>query len=341
MKHSLRFSGFLSSMDISHHPHDYNEVPCTMGLKDWFEQRRKHSPGGLDADGMNRIADEQYAKLWTQCFSCETQLTKADLKANLSVCPKCGYHHRISARTRIAQLCDAFTELDANLAPMDPLAFTDTEPYTQRVEAATKKSRLKDAVITGIARTGQVHYALAVMDFGYMGGSMGSVVGEKITRLAEKALEACLPLVVVTASGGARMQEGIFSLMQMVKTSAVIAKLHEKGLLYITLLTEPTYGGVTASYGTLGDLILAEEGARIGFAGRRVIEQTIRQKLPADFQTASYLQHYGQVDAVVHRHEIRQTLERFIALHQKSSGLYPDLKATPIPVALPEYAITT
>lgn len=295
-----------------------------MGLKDWFEQRRNQTDAKLDADGMNRISDEQYAKVWTKCFSCETQLTKVDLAANLSVCPKCGYHHRISARQRILQLTSTFNEINAHLTPVDPLVFTDTEAYVDRIQAAQKKSKENDAVITGIAKTGDVLYALAVMDFGYMGGSMGSVVGEKITRLAEKALELNLPLVVVTASGGARMQEGIFSLMQMVKTSAVIGRLHEAGLLYVTLLTEPTYGGVTASYGTLGDIILAEEGARIGFAGRRVIEQTIRQKLPADFQTASYLQNYGQVDMVLHRHDIATTLEALIKLHQKSSAQLPN-----------------
>jgi acetyl-CoA carboxylase carboxyl transferase subunit beta len=295
-----------------------------MSLKDWFAQRRNQAPSKLDAEGMNRLPDAQYEKIWTKCFNCETQLTKVDLAANLSVCPKCGYHHRISARQRIAQLTTRFTELNNHLKPLDPLNFTDTEAYVSRIQSAQKKSKENDAVITGIAESGQALYALAVMDFGYMGGSMGSVVGEKITRLAEKALESNLPLVVVTASGGARMQEGIFSLMQMVKTSAVIGRMHEAGLLYMTLLTEPTYGGVTASYGTLGDIILAEEGARIGFAGRRVIEQTIRQKLPADFQTASYLQNYGQVDMVLHRHDIASTLEALIVLHQKSSQQYPE-----------------
>ncbi|MCE2930457.1 MAG: acetyl-CoA carboxylase, carboxyltransferase subunit beta [Vampirovibrionales bacterium] len=298
-----------------------------MSLKNWFEQRRKQSTAHLDAEGMNRVEDAQYAKIWTKCVSCDAQLTKTDLRANLNVCPKCGYHHRISAKRRIKQLTDAFHELDAQLSPLDPLHFTDTEAYTVRQAEAEKKSKLKDAVITGIAKTGQAVYALAVMDFGYMGGSMGSVVGEKITRAAEKSLAYNLPLLVITASGGARMQEGMFSLMQMVKTSAVLGRLHERGLLYVTLLTEPTYGGVTASYGTLGDLILAEEGARIGFAGRRVIEQTIRQKLPADFQTAGYLQEYGQVDMVLHRHDLRQTLERLILLHQASSQQHPTKEA--------------
>jgi acetyl-CoA carboxylase carboxyl transferase subunit beta len=309
-----------------------------MSLKQWFEQRRIQHKTALDAEGMNRIPDAQYAKLWTKCVSCDVQLSKVDLKANLHVCPKCGYHHRISAKRRIKQLTDAFYEIDALLSPMDPLEFSDTEAYILRQTDAEKKSKLKDAVITGIARTGRAYYSLAVMDFAYMGGSMGSVVGEKITRAAEKSLDLQIPLLVVTASGGARMQEGMFSLMQMVKTSAILGRLHEAGLLYITLLTEPTYGGVTASYGTLGDLILAEEGARIGFAGRRVIEQTIRQKLPADFQTAGYLQEYGQVDRVVHRHDLRQTLESLILLHQKSSGQSPTKEALalfqPIPAMI-------
>jgi acetyl-CoA carboxylase carboxyl transferase subunit beta len=296
-----------------------------MSLKDWFAQRKESSQAEkqLDADGMNRIADEQYAKLWHQCFSCNTNLPKKDLDENLSVCPVCGYHNRIGAYERIAQLTDVFVEWDEAMSATDPLVFTDTEPYVKRIADAQRKSNLKDAVITGLgAITGQP-IVLAVMDFAYMGGSMGSVVGEKITRAIEQAMALNVPVCVVTASGGARMQEGMFSLMQMVKTSAALARLHEAGLLYLTLLTEPTFGGVTASYGTLGDIIIAEEGARIGFAGRRVIEQTIHQKLPADFQTAGYLQKYGQVDRVLKRSELKTEIGTLLRLHHISSAQHP------------------
>ncbi len=302
-----------------------------MPLKDWFNQR-KHATEDkqLEAQGMDRVADATYAKLWQACADCGTNLAKADLKANLMVCPVCGYHHRIGARTRIRQLCTAFVETHANLHPADPLCFSDTEAYVQRQSAARHKAKLNDALVSGIGYCGQEPLALAVMDFAYMGGSMGSVVGEKITLLAEQAMAWQLPLLVVTSSGGARMQEGMFSLMQMVKTSAALSRFHEAGLLYTTLLTEPTFGGVTASYGTLGDLIIAEDGARIGFAGRRVIEQTIRQKLPADFQTASYLQQYGQVDMVLKRHAIAPALERLLALHRKASGKEPLAQQLPL-----------
>lgn len=295
-----------------------------MSLKDWFAKRKENSQAEkqLDADGMNRITDEQYAKLWHQCFSCNTNLPKKDLAENLDVCPVCGYHNRIGASQRIAHLTDAFIEWDAGMSATDPLTFTDTEPYVKRIADAQRKSKLNDAVITGLGVINQQPIALAVMDFTYMGGSMGSVVGEKITRAIEQALALNVPVCVVTASGGARMQEGMFSLMQMVKTSAALARLHDAGLLYITLLTEPTFGGVTASYGTLGDIIIAEEGARIGFAGRRVIEQTIRQKLPADFQTAGYLQQYGQVDAVLKRSELKATLGQLLRLHTISANQY-------------------
>jgi acetyl-CoA carboxylase carboxyl transferase subunit beta len=214
-------------------------------------------------------------------------------------------------------LCDdgSFVELDAGMRPTDPLNFTDTEAYLQRQHKTVSKTGLDDAIITGLGTIQGLPVALGVMDFAYMGGSMGSVVGERITRLIERAIIARYPVLLVCSSGGARMQEGIFSLMQMVKTGAALARLHEAGLLYITLLAEPTFGGVTASYGMLGDIIIAEEGARVGFAGRRVIEQTIRQKLPADFQTANYLLQYGQVDMVLKRSALPDTLSKLIRLH--------------------------
>ncbi|MCE3236475.1 MAG: acetyl-CoA carboxylase subunit beta [Vampirovibrio sp.] len=294
-----------------------------MSLRDWFASKRDKSTK-LDVAAMNtRLTDEEICKLWTQCFNCQENLPTKELEKSLMVCPQCGYHFRIGAHKRIMQLCDDFMELDADLLPADPLEFTDTEPYAKRQKDARKKTGLNEAVVCGIGQIGQEQLALAVMDFTYLGGSMGSVVGEKITRLIEKALEHKLPVVIFSSSGGARMQEGTFSLMQMVKTGAALARLHEAGLLYISVLTEPTFGGVTASFGTLGDITIAEEGARIGFAGRRVIEQTIRQKLPADFQTATYLLNYGQVDMVLPRGEVSGTLASLIRLHRLSSGVKP------------------
>lgn len=294
-----------------------------MSIRDWFATKRSKAKK-LDAAAINsRLSDEELGKLWTQCYNCHENLPTKELEASLMVCGHCGYHFRIGAYKRIEQLCDDFIELDEELLPADPLQFSDTEPYAKRVKDARKKSGLNEAVVCGVGRMGSAPVALAVMDFAYLGGSMGSVVGEKITRLIERGLKDNLPLVIFSSSGGARMQEGTLSLMQMVKTGAALARYHEAGLLYVSVLTEPTFGGVTASFGTLGDIIIAEEGARIGFAGRRVIEQTIRQKLPADFQTANYLLKYGQVDMVVPRKQMREMLSDLIRLHQASSGRQP------------------
>ncbi|MGE0199409.1 MAG: acetyl-CoA carboxylase, carboxyltransferase subunit beta [Candidatus Melainabacteria bacterium] len=305
-----------------------------MSIKDWFASRRSQKKQQLDANAMNaRLSDDALNKLWSQCFDCQAKTSTKALEANYFVCPQCGYHYRIGALERIAQLCDQFEEMDALLVPGDPLDFEDTEPYAKRKESARKKSELNEAIITGIARLDDQVVALGVMDFGYLGGSMGSVVGEKITRLIEKALETRLPVILFSSSGGARMQEGTFSLMQMVKTGSALARLHEAGLLYVSVLCEPTFGGVTASYGMLGDVIIAEKDARIGFAGRRVIEQTIRQKLPADFQTADYLLKFGQVDMVVGRKELKQRLMDLVRLHQTASGLLPDETLLAAPAA--------
>lgn len=234
------------------------------------------------------------------------------------VCPVCDYHFRINARTRIEQLFDegSFEELFAEIRPTDPLEFVDTESYKDRIERAHAKTGLNDAVVTGLAKIKGHKIATAIMDFDFMGGSMGSVVGEKVTRIIEKAIELRLPVLAITSSGGARMQESALSLMQMAKTSCAVSRLDDEGLLYINLLTEPTFGGVTASFGMLGDIIIAEQGARIGFAGRRVIEQTIRQKLPSDFQTAEYLLKYGQVDVVAKRKDLPEILGNLLAMHE-------------------------
>ena len=296
-----------------------------MPLRDWFAARRTLKQ--LEPEALNKnLSDEKFCRLWVQCYNCDATLSRKDVMNNFNVCPQCSYHFRIGARERIAQLVGetgCFLELDAQLCPADPLHFSDTKPYLERQQEAHQKTKLNEAIVTGLASIQDHWLALGVMDFDYMGGSMGAVVGEKITRLAETALAQKLPLVLFTASGGARMQEGTFSLMQMVKTGAVLAQLHDAGLLYVTVLTEPTFGGVTASYGMLGDILIAEQGARIGFAGRRVIEQTIRQKLPADFQTAGYLLKYGQVDMVLDRKDISQTLAQLIRLHQTSSKTAP------------------
>lgn len=303
-----------------------------MSLRDWFASKKKKQQ--LNAHGVNRkLTDTELEGIWAQCFRCQANLRRKELKANLHVCLECGYHMRIGAHERIAQLTshenDTFFELDQTMRSDDPLKFTDTKPYLERQDEAHKKTGLNDAIITGIA---QIHadnnsasqaVALGVMDFTYLGGSMGSVVGEKITRLIECAMDFNLPLVMFSSSGGARMQEGTLSLMQMVKTGSALAHFHEKGLLYLSVMSEPTFGGVTASFATLGDINIAEKGARIGFAGRRVIEQTIRQKLPSGFQTAEYLLKYGQVDMVTPRSDLRPTLLRLIQIHRASSKVEP------------------
>ena len=287
-----------------------------MTLTDWFNKRKTQQLAARDNDVH---IDDSIGKLWTLCYNCGAQLPKKDLENNLMVCPNCDYNVRIVARKRIELIADenSFEEMFANIKPCDPLEFFDTQSYKMRQEQAKNKSGLDEAVVVGTCKINGLKAAIAVMDFDYMGGSMGSVVGEKITRILEYALEHRLPSIVFTSSGGARMQESALSLMQMAKTSCIVAKLNEAKLLYITVLCEPTFGGVTASFGTIGDIIIAEKGARIGFAGRRVIEQTIRQKLPADFQTAEYLLKYGQIDFIVERKDMKNKLAKLIELHIK------------------------
>jgi len=288
-----------------------------MSLRDWFENRRNKQ---LNADLVeSKISGDDLLKLWEKCYNCNTSIPQKELEQNMHVCPKCDYHFRIGARERIAQLLDedSFEEINSNMLPSDPLDFVDTMRYKTRQIDARKKTNLNEAVVTGIGKISNWEVAVAVMDFAYMGGSMGSVVGEKITRLIEEGIKRKIPIIAITSSGGARMQESCLSLMQMAKTSCAVARANEQKILYITVLTEPTFGGVTASFGTLGDIIIAEQGARIGFAGRRVIEQTIRQKLPPDFQTAEYLLKYGHVDMVFHRSGLKNTLEKLIRIHSK------------------------
>lgn len=288
-----------------------------MSLTDWFNKRKQEQKQALRENEIN--IDDSIGKLWSLCYNCNSQLPKKDLEHNLMVCPNCDYHFRISARERIKLVIDdgTFEEKFANIKGVDPLEFVDTKPYFKRQEEAHAKTGLDEAVIAGVGNIDGQRVAVAVMDFDYMGGSMGSVVGEKVTRIMELALQEKIPMIAFTASGGARMQESALSLMQMAKTSCAVARLNEAKVLYITVLCEPTFGGVTASFGTLGDIMIAEKGARIGFAGRRVIEQTIKQKLPADFQTAEYLLKYGQIDFIVERKEMKEKLSKIISMHTK------------------------
>lgn len=287
-----------------------------MTIQDWFDKRKEAQLERRKTEG--RVEEDNSPSLWTKCVHCDAQILKTDLESNDMVCPVCEYHFRINARTRIKQLFDegTFEELFSNIKPTDPLEFTDTEPYKNRLEAAQKKTNLNDAVVTGVGEIEGHKLAVAIMDFDFMGGSMGSTVGEKIAKIMEEAIKRKIPVMVVTSSGGARMQESALSLMQMAKTSCAVARLDEEGILYLCLLTEPTFGGVTASFGTLGDIIIAEKNARIGFAGRRVIEQTIRQKLPSDFQTAEYLLKNGQVDVISARKDLRKNIANILALHK-------------------------
>lgn len=286
-----------------------------MTIQEWFDKRKEDQ---IQRRIQEAKAEEEAASgQWIKCVHCENQILKSDLEENLMVCPMCDYHFRINAKVRISQLFDkrTFKEINSEIKPVDVLNFVDTESYTQRLEKSEEKSGLSEAIVTGTGKIEGYKIAAGIMDFDYMGGSMGSVVGEKLTRLIEYAIEKRLPVLTITSSGGARMQESALSLMQMAKTACAVSRLDDEGLLYINLLTEPTFGGITASFGTLGDYIIAEQGARIGFAGRRVIEQTIRQKLPSDFQTAEYLLKYGQVDSVVKRSDLRRTLSTILKLH--------------------------
>lgn len=251
--------------------------------------------------------------LWVKCPECGKVLFKAELDGNLQVCPHCGYHFKFDARSRIENLLEPGYELvDLNLVSTDPLEFTDLKPYKARLKAAQKKTGLNDAIINAVGKIGEQDVVLSVMEYGFIGGSMGAVVGETIARAVDRALEAKVPLVIVSASGGARMMEGIASLMQLAKISAGLAKMDDAGVPYISLMTDPTTGGVTASFAMLGDLNIAEPGALIGFAGPRVIEQTIRQKLPEGFQRSEFLLEHGMLDAVVDRRELKAYLTRVL-----------------------------
>ena len=286
-----------------------------MSLFDWFADRRK----GQFVGKVIQETEEGDGGLWGKCPECSQVVYRKDLLANSSVCSNCGHHNRINSEERINLIADAgtFKPLDIELSPTDPLGFKDRRAYADRIRESQASTGMKDGVVTGTCKVDSIPMALAVMDFRFMGGSMGSVVGEKITRVIEIATSQKLPLLIVCASGGARMQEGMLSLMQMAKISGALERHREAELLYMPLLTHPTTGGVTASFAMLGDLILAEPKALIGFAGRRVIEQTLREKLPENFQTAEYLQEHGFVDTIIPRTKLKSTLSKILRLHKK------------------------
>lgn len=282
-------------------------------LFDWFAKRRKSEPN-LQQQKEREIADG----LWTKCPKCTVLSYTKDLQANQMVCSECNFHLRVDSNERIRQLIDAGTwqPLDEHLQPQDPLKFKDRKSYSDRLRDYQEKTGLKEAVQTGTGLLNGLPVVLAVMDFSFIGGTMGSVVGEKITRAIELATKEGLPVVIICASGGARMQEGMLSLMQMAKVSGALSRHQKAKLLYIPVLTHPTAGGVTASFAMLGDIIIAEPKATIAFAGRRVIEQTLREKLPDDFQTSEYLLQHGFVDAIVCRTQLKKTLAQLISWHQ-------------------------
>ena len=252
---------------------------------------------------------------WVKCNKCKEILYKEDVHNNYSICPNCGYHFRLSSRRRIKQIVDegTFTEFELNIETPNPL---NIEDYSKKIDLLRQKTGIKEAVLCGIGKINNEETVICVMDGNFLMGSMGYVVGEKITYSIEKAIEKRLPLIIFCVSGGARMQEGIVSLMQMAKTSAALARLDEAGLLYISVLTDPTYGGVTASFASLGDIIISEPETMIGFAGPRVIKNTIKQELPEGFQTSEFLLEHGFIDMIVDRKDMKNTLSRLLRLHK-------------------------
>ena len=271
----------------------------------WFKRQSVE----LDTGGEKKIRTEG---LWVKCDQCRQIIWKKDLEDNFNVCPKCGRHFRIDARTRLSQLFDdgEYETFSDGLRSTDPLKFVDLKPYSERLVKAQEETGLNDAVINARGKLNGRPVMVSAMEYGFIGGSMGAVVGEMITRAVEEALERKQPLIIISASGGARMMEGVLSLMQLAKISAALGRLDEERVPYISVLTDPTTGGVTASFAMLGDLNLGEPGALIGFAGPRVIEQTIRQKLPPGFQRSEFLLEHGMLDAVVHRKELKTYISR-------------------------------
>nr|ARW64886.1 acetyl-CoA carboxylase carboxyl transferase subunit beta [Polysiphonia sertularioides] len=287
-----------------------------MSLIKWLAKKRNL----LSKTKIKKIDLNANSSLWVKCSNCGFLMYNKNLESNFKVCPKCCYHFPSSSEDRIKYICDLDSWLPFNLSlcSTDPLGFADRKLYSDRLLDTKVKTGLSDAVQTGLASIHDIKIAIGVMDFRFMGGSMGSVVGEKLTRLIEKATSSKLPLIISCASGGARMQEGMLSLMQMAKVSSALNKHSEAGLPYFALLTSPTTGGVTASFAMLGDIIIAEPGAVVAFAGRRVIEQTIKEELPDNFQTSEYLYEHGFIDLVIPRTELRSQLYKLLSLHFNS-----------------------
>jgi acetyl-CoA carboxylase carboxyl transferase subunit beta len=294
----------------------------------WFKKQRKPIE---PPDKQSRVPEG----LWVKCPSCGQIIYNKDLAASLSVCTKCAHHFRLSAAERLRMLFDDdWDEHDTGLQSTDPLRFEDTKPYRARLEASTAATGLKDAVITATGAVGGIDTVVAAMEYGFIGGSMGVVVGEKITRAIERALAGRMPIVIVSCSGGARMMEGTLSLMQMAKISGALARLDRAKLPYVSILTDPTTGGVTASFAMLGDVNIAEPKALIGFAGPRVIEQTIRQKLPEGFQRSEFLLEHGMLDMIVDRREMKDVVARilrFCSSEGKRPGITEPVAAVPQP----------
>ncbi len=280
----------------------------------WF----KRESGELDNSGEKKVRTEG---LWVKCEGCRQIIWKKDLEDNMNVCPKCDKHFRIDARTRLAQLLDdnLYETFDGNISSTDPLKFVDLKPYSSRLKQAQKDTGLKDAIINAQGKLLGRPVVASAMEYSFIGGSMGAVVGEAITRAVERAADGRMPLIIVSASGGARMMEGVISLMQLAKVSAALTQLDKAKVPFISLLTDPTTGGVTASFAMLGDLNIAEPGALIGFAGPRVIEQTIRQKLPPGFQRSEFLLEHGMLDAVVPRKQLKPYIGRALEFMAGSS----------------------
>jgi acetyl-CoA carboxylase carboxyl transferase subunit beta len=292
----------------------------------WFKKARK--PIAADPANPSRVPEG----LWVKCTGCSQVLYNKDLTQNLNVCPKCGFHFRMGALERLQMLFDGqWTEHDRDLVSTDPLQFADTKTYAARLKAGIEATGLKDAVIVASGRIDGYEAIVAAMEYGFIGGSMGVVVGEKITRAVERALSSRRPLIIVSCSGGARMMEGALSLMQMAKICGALARLDQERIPYISLLTDPTTGGITASFAMLGDLNIAEPGALIGFAGPRVIEQTIRQKLPEGFQRSEFLLEHGMLDMIVDRREMKSALARAL----RFMGQRP-VEAAPPAAAVPQ-----
>lgn len=266
--------------------------------------------------GVNSKASDRMVGKWIKCDNCKEILYKEDVRNNFSVCPNCGKHFRLSSRRRIEQIIDkdTFIEIDENLHTTDPIKF---DGYTQKIDALEEKTKIKEAIKIGTGKINNIDVAIGVMDGNFLMGSMGEVVGEKIVHLVDVAIQKRLPVIIFCVSGGARMQEGIISLMQMAKTSAALAKHNKEGLLYISVLTDPTTGGVTASFAMLGDIILAEPNALIGFAGPRVIEQIIKQQLPDGFQRSEFLLEHGFIDRIVERKNMKTELANILKLHRR------------------------